>query len=115
MNDKPKKGLFFPVLFAIAVILLVVLAWHVLFPLLAVGVVVTLGLWLVIVISVVLISLGVLLLFLLPSIFIGLIALIVLGWVIFAIVIFPFLFPLLAPLLIILLVLSYLMGRGRRS
>lgn len=115
MNDAPKKGLLTPILFAIIAIFLLVLAWHVFFPLLAVGVVFTLGLWAVILISIVLVCLGVLLLFLLPSIFIGLIGLIILGWAIFAIAIFPFLFPLIAPLLIIMLVLSYILGRGRRS
>ncbi len=114
MNERSKRGIIFPVIFAIFAIVVIVLAWHIIFPLLGVGIVLTLGLWAVIVVSVVLVSLGVLLLFLLPGIFIGLIALFVLAWAVFALVLFPFLFPLLAPLLIILFVLAYLVGRGRR-
>lgn len=114
INPQPPRKRFSTLLLAILAIFVIVIAWHIFLPLLGIGVVLTLGLMSVIVVSVILVALGVLLLYLLPALFIGLIALIVLGWTVFAIMLFPILFPLLAPLVIILLIVAYFVGRGRR-
>lgn len=105
-KDKPRRVR--KALFA-SLILLVVLvsAWLIFFPMLGIVVAVGAGAWGVIVGTVIFLCVAALLFFIFSGIGIILLSLFSLVWVIFAITLFPFLFPIFIPLLIIVLFIAY--------
>lgn len=107
--------MFRAVLLTVIVIVVLSLAYHIIFPMLGVGEVITAGVWTVALVSIVMISLVVALMFVLPALFIILAIVIVLVWTVFAIALFPFLFPLMAPLLIIMILIAYLNSRKKKQ
>lgn len=92
----------------LAVLFLLIIGWHVIFPLLLGGaVVITAGIWLIIVGSIFAFCIAIPLLFLFTSGGAIILALVLLAWTIIGIVLFPILFPILLPLFIIFLFITY--------
>ncbi len=85
----------------ILIIILLVLGWHIIFPLMGGVIAVSAMAWLFIVASVVIFAIVTLLVFALGGFWIFGIGLIFAIWTIVAIVLFPILFPILLPLFII--------------
>lgn len=110
-NSQTKKIL----LVAIALILLCVVGFHLLLPLLGIAIVMSGAAWGIIVATITLFAIAALLFFILPAILITLLSLFAFGWVILAIVLFPFLFPLVIPVFIILLVVAYFSSRRKNG
>lgn len=101
-------------LLAIILILLCVVGFHLLLPLLGIAIIMSGAAWGIIVATVTIFTIVALLFFILPGILIALLSLFALGWVILAIVLFPFLFPLVLPVFIILLFIAYISRRNRQ-
>ena len=89
-------------------ILVLVVVWHIFFPMLGVVVAVGAGAWSMLVGTVVFLSVAVLLFFLLTGVGILILSIFSFIWVVFAITLFPFLFPLFLPLLVIVLFIAYI-------
>ena len=96
---------------ALLAIVVLIIGWHIIFPLLGIAVVMTGSVWGIVVASIALLCMGVLLLFVLPGMLILLVAAIAFIWVVIAIILAPFAFPLLVPLLVILWFVAYLRRR----
>lgn len=71
--------------------------------------------WGITVATIALFTIAVLLFFILPGILIILVSLFALGWLILAIILFPFLFPLIMPIFIILICIAYIIRRKRSN
>jgi hypothetical protein len=95
------------VLFALLLMFIAIISWHVFIALLGGAFVIGATAWSVVVGSVFAMCVGILLLFLFTGIGILLLGLIAAIWTIVAIALFPVLFPILAPIFIIFLVISY--------
>lgn len=95
-------------LIAIILILLSVIGFHLLLPLLGIAIIMSGAAWGVIVATIALFAIAALLFFIIPGILVLLLSLFAFGWVIIAIVLFPFLFPLILPVFIILLFVAYM-------
>ena len=95
------------VLFALLLMFIAIISWHVFIALLGGAFVIGATAWGVVVGSVFAMCVGILLLFLFTGIGILLLGLIAAIWTIVAIALFPVLFPILAPIFIIFLVISY--------
>ena len=104
-NKKSIKG---ALIIAVAVMLVLVIGWHLIFPLLGIAVAVTASAWAIIVLSIVLFALSGLLFLIFPVIVIFIICLLAFAWLLISLMLFPFLFPVLAPLFIVLLFVAYL-------
>src|SRR5258708_2909341 len=87
-------------IFAIALILICVIGFHLLLPVLGIAIVMSGAAWGVIVATITLFAIAALLFFIIPGILIILLSLFAFGWVILSIVLFPFLFPLVLPVFI---------------
>lgn len=109
-NNKTSKAL----IVAIALILLCVVGFHLLLPLLGIAIVMSGAAWGIIVATITLFAIAGMLFFIIPGILIALLSLFAFGWVILAIVLFPFVFPLVMPIFIILLFIAY-MTHGKRN
>jgi len=106
-NDASKKVL----IVAIILILISVIGFHLLLPLLGIAIIMSGAAWGIIVATITLFAIATLLFFILPGILIILLSLFALGWVVLAIILFPFLFPLVVPVFIILLCIAYISKR----
>lgn len=98
---------------AIVIIIVLVIGWHVLFPMLGIAVAITATAWALIVATVTLFSLAVLLFFLLPGIIIFIVCVLGFVWLLVSLVLFPFLFPFLIPLFVLLLFSAYVMRKNK--
>lgn len=97
---------------AIVLILLCVVGYYVLLPLLGIAVIMSAAAWGMVLATIALFTIAALLFFIIPGILIILLSLFSFGWLILAIVLFPFLFPIIIPVFIILLVIA-LVSRKR--
>ena len=113
MNDSSNndRGTRKALIIAITVMLVLLVAWHLLLPILGIAVAVGVGAWAVIVGSVVAFCVAVFLFFLFSGIGSFIVGIFAFVWMIFAITLFPFLFPILMPLLIIVLFIGYVRRR----
>ena len=102
-NSTLKKAL----LIALISMLVLLVAWHLFLPMLAITVAVTAAVWAVMVISVVLVASVVLLFYVFSGVGILILCALSVAWIIFAIAFFPIVFPLLIPLLILLLFVAF--------
>lgn len=92
---------------AVIAILVLVVGFHLIFPLLGIAIAVTAGAWGVIIATIVVFSVGLMLFFIFPGIIILLFCLFAFVWVLLSVILFPFVFPLFVPLLVILLFIAY--------
>jgi len=102
-----------PLLIALIAMVVLLVAWHLVFPIIGVAIVISAAAWVVIMATIVFVAIAVLLFY----IFTGIGILILCGlsafWIILAIALFPFIFPLLIPLLILLIFMAFV--RRRKS
>jgi hypothetical protein len=102
-------------IFTIALIIVLVVGWHLIFPILGGVIAISAIAWLFIVGSIIAFSIGILLLFFITGVGIFVLAVIALIWTVIAIILFPILFPILIPLFIIFLFISRLRRRQIES
>lgn len=107
MNDEKKKSFKKALLIALIVMVVLLLGWHLIFPILGIAIAITAVAWGILLASIVLLAVGTLLFYIFTGAGIFVICLLGLIWVIGALVAFPFLFPILIPLLIILLFIGF--------
>lgn len=96
---------------SIAILLALVIGWHLIFPILGGVIAITSIAWLVIVGSITAFCIAILLLFVFTGVGIFVLGIFVLIWIVIAVVLFPFLFPILIPIFIIFLFISVLRRR----
>ncbi len=101
--------------FAIILILLCVIGYYAFLPFLGITILMTGMAWAIIVATISLFVIASLLFFVIPGLIIIVLSLFAVGWVILAIVLFPFLFPLIMPVFIILLFIAFYSGRNRNK
>lgn len=106
-NTPKKRSLFKPFLLALILIVVLVIAWHLIFPLLGLSLVVTGSAWWTIVSTIFLLCVAILLFFVFTGLAVALICLFGFVWIILAIGFFPILFPVLVPLFIIMCFIAY--------
>jgi hypothetical protein len=100
------------VLITLLVMLVLVIAWHIVLPLLGISIVISAGVWGVAVTSIVLLCVCTLLFFLFTGIGVFVVGFFALVWTAIAIILFPLLFPVLVPILL-LMVLIALMAKNK--
>ncbi len=98
---------------AVILILVLVIGWHLLFPMLGIAVVVTATAWALIVATVTLFSLSILLFFIIPGMLVFVLCVIGFVWLLISLVLFPFLFPFLIPLFVIMLFVAFVRRRKK--
>lgn len=108
---KEKRPVKTALIIGVLAIVILVLGYHLLFPILGVTVAVTAGAWAIIVGTIVVMCIAGMLFFIIPGILILILSLFIALWIVLAITLFPFLFPVLIPLLIILLFLAFIRRR----
>ena len=96
---------------SILILLVLVVGWHLLFPLMGGVIAITATAWLVIVGSIAAFCIGILLLFIFTGVGIFIMGLLALIGTVVAIVLFPILFPILLPLFVVFLFVSYIRRR----
>ncbi|OGO90732.1 MAG: hypothetical protein A3F41_05690 [Coxiella sp. RIFCSPHIGHO2_12_FULL_44_14] len=99
------------VVIAILLMAVLLLGWHLLFPVLGLTLVVGAGAWGIVVGTIAVLCTTILLFFIFTGIGILIVGLLVVIWALLAIVFFPILFPLLIPLLVILLIVAWVRNR----
>lgn len=102
-------------IWAIILLLVLVIGWHLAVAILGGIIVITAAPWLLIIASIVAFSIGILLLFFFTGI--GIFILLGLGfiWLLLAIILFPIMFPILIPLFIIMLFVSFIRRRQKAN
>jgi len=113
-NQKPKRSMG-PVVFAILLILILVVGWHLILPILGLTIAFTATVWGVVVATIVILSIAIILFFIFTGIGMLILGLIAFVWAIVAIGLFPFLFPLIAPIIILLILIAYLFGKRKNK
>lgn len=94
-------------LLTIAILIALVVGWHVLFIVLGGIIVITATAWIFIVVSILAFCIAILLGLVFTGVGAFVLSLLVLAWTILAIVLFPILFPILIPLFVIFMFISY--------
>ncbi len=115
VQTKERSNLKKPIFIALLLMLLLVVAWHLFFPLLGIAIAISAAVWGIIVGTIVFLSVGTLLFFVFTGLGILIVSIAAFVWVALAIILFPFLFPIFIPLLIILLFVAYVRRRKNRS
>lgn len=107
MNDEKKSSLRKGLFIALAIMIVLLVGWYLVFPALGIAVAMTAAAWGIIVATVIVLAVGILTFYIFAGV--GIIVVSILGvlWFIAALVLFPFLFPFLLPLLIILLFIAF--------
>jgi hypothetical protein len=100
------------ILAGLIAVLVAILGWHMFF---AGAIAITAAVWTIVVASVIIFSIGILLLLMLTGITVFIVSIIGFVWTVLAVILFPALFPILIPLLIILLCISYLRRKLQRK
>lgn len=103
MPDRVSNRMPGSVIFAIAIILMLVSGWHMLFPVLPVALTMTATIWGVVVATITLLCITIVLFLVFTGLGVVLLGCFAFTWAMLAIGFFPVIFPLLAPLLVILL------------
>jgi len=100
------------ILIALAVMLMLIVLWHLLLPILGISIVaLTAGAWNIAIATVVIICISALLFFIVTGIGMLILSAFVLIWTIAAIVLFPILFPIVLPALLLMLVIGLILKR----
>ena len=97
------------ILISLVIMLALVIAFHLLLPLLGISIALSAGIWGVAVASIVLMCVATLLFFIFTGIGIIILGVFVFIWTILAIVFFPLLFPVLIPILLLMFVIGLMM------
>lgn len=108
-SDSRKKN----VLIVLLLMLILLLSFHLLFPLLGISLVISATIWGVAIATIFLICVATMLFFLFSGVGIFILGLIVLGWTLIAIILFPLLFPIVIPVLLLMLLIG-LISRGNK-
>lgn len=101
------------ILITLFVMLGLLIAWHVLMPILGITLVISAGAWGVATASIMVMCIAILLFFLFTGAGVLLLGLFALIWTIIAIALFPLLFPILAPIFILMIALGYLIKKKK--
>lgn len=114
-NEKQDKSIVKKALIiSLVAMLVLILAWHIIFPFIGVAVAIGAAAWALIIVTIVVMCVAILLFFILSGIGIVVISIIAAAWVLMSIILFPFLFPLFVPILILLLCIAFLCRRKLR-
>ena len=100
-----------PLLIALITMLVLLTAWHLVFPIIGAAIVITAAAWAVIMMTIVFVAVAVLLFYIFSALGILILCAVSSIWIILAIAIFPFIFPLLIPLLILLIFMAFIRRR----
>ena len=100
------------ILITLLVMLILVVAGHIILPMLGITIAITAGIWSVAIATVVLLCVSSLLFFIFTGIGIFILGIFAFAWTIAAIVLFPLLFPILIPVLLLMLMIG-LIARKR--
>ena len=102
------------VLTALALMLIMILTWHLLFPILGLSMIaLTAGVWNIAIATIVIICVAALLFFVVTSIGMIVLSVFVMIWTMVAIVLFPILFPIVLPALLLMLVIGLILKRKK--
>ncbi len=103
-NNSSSKN---PFIIALVLIAVLIIAWHLLLPLLGVSLAITGGIFSALIVTIILMCVGIGLFFLLTGLGVVIVSILAVVVAIVAIILFPVLFPIVVPLLIILLLVGY--------
>ena len=107
-QPKPAKKI---ILISLCVMLGLLIAWHLLFPLLGLSVEITTNMLGIAIATILLICIATLLFYILTGIAVLMLGLGVFIWTILAIIFFPLLFPILIPILLLMFVIGLIAGK----
>lgn len=103
---KKKNTLKNIILITLIVMCALILAWHLLLPMLGITIAISAGIWGVAIASIVLLCVATLLFFILTGLGALILGGIVFIWTVIAIILFPLLFPILLPILLLMLIVG---------
>ena len=103
---KKKNTLKNVILITLVLMCVLVVAWHLLLPILGITIALSAGIWSVAIASIVLLCIATLLFFIFTGIGALLLGGVVFIWTVVAIILFPLLFPILLPILLLMLIVG---------
>ncbi|OGT40734.1 MAG: hypothetical protein A3E81_04445 [Gammaproteobacteria bacterium RIFCSPHIGHO2_12_FULL_36_30] len=99
------------VLITLLIMLILVLAGHIILPLLGITLAITTGIWSFAIATVVLLCIATLLFFIFTGIGIFLFGIFAVAWAIGVMIVFPLLFPIIIPVLLVMLIIGFIARR----
>lgn len=103
---KKNNQLNIAILSTLLIMLVLVIAWHLMLPILGVSIAITSAIWGVAIATIVLLCIATLLFFIFTGLGVFILGFFVFAWTLAAIILFPLLFPLLLPVLLVMILIG---------
>lgn len=113
VKKNENKKLKMTILVTLAIMLVLVIAWHLILSMLGITIALSAGLWGVAVITTVLICVATLLFFIFTGIGVFILGIFVFAWTALAIILFPLLFPIMIPLLLLMFIIGLIANKKK--